>query len=1224
MLLPSVVHSGKRYPLMHALPVAPRIVVLCLLLLAIASMAFSETVGAAWANKGWAYRMPIQVRNLQNQSRAGLVLSLDDLPFLPLLSERKLTPDGRDLRLVDENGGAIPLRIEHITSDNGDARCIFQLDTVPANARRKLWLYYGNPLAKPTTILSEDAVPAEPQDLNISLGAEEGRDPLPTVEGKSLASWLAEHRLIEAEQCTGAGFTVQQPTAATAPWTNGKFQFAGGTDNDTLTLDADVDNGEATIWVRCSAALPGYAPQGSMTATVVQKDLELIKRTINMQSPKDAEPAYNMSKTNSDYRWLPLPFIAVRGKVRLTISSANSHLAVDCFIITGDMNYRPDIRDFRGQIWVRWRIDKPADYVYWGKIHHELNPYLPTFKLSGSVSAFGLQPDQPALPYTEDTDYLHAGQYSPWVLLPTSTAAQWHSVLFFTPKSGKPPAGLTARVEFANRPSPSHIFHAVNEPLELGSATMGVLMPRTTTLEGLQQLETFTEWAQRRMQLVEKLQLSPPPHLKKLLVGTWISMATRLGGGTVPAERAELDFKTAEALGINMMMAFGVDDQILAEAAKKHGFVNTTWTAWADSWRYTAEARDKVYDYQEGETPPQHWQRVFTDYYAKLAASAKKNAPFASSFARNVNLGDEIAAATNVEEIRKTPQILAYFRQWLQGQGITPAQVGATAWNDVLPVDDRQQLDAKDDVTYARLFYFSRQFMNHYSVIYYRAATEQAKQLFPQAELIGVNYQAGPMQFGYIGNDNDMNKGMLDLFMLSHDHAFHGVMTEDWVPGWDAGIGRICFGAEIMRAAARKQNLPMASFLIGGEAIRAKYFAYLMHGVKENGLYLYGPITNIGPAWAESEKALTETAEVTRTVKKMEDAIAAGAVRPRKAAMLVATTSDILQKKGLYFCPERQALYTALKHSYTPVDVVTEQEIVEDDILKNYTLLYITDPQVRADAQAKIADWVHGGGRLWASIGAADWDEASQPCAILNPVFGVDKREMVTQDNWLKWAAAFYGRAVSKFAYTQVGTLRTSSDLFGPDLELPVWGAKLECTPTTAQIRGIYEDGKPAILLNRYGKGQALLIGALVGEAYMRLHYPDDGKNCGKSGWSFEQGEQAQRLANALLKSAGVQRPLSLSLPGIYTSVMDSPQGTLVFLNNATLATDTDFTHAQQPTVTAWVHHSGVQSVVSAKYGPLKKVANPAKLGPMEYAVQNGLVVFKLTLPNADVLLLKH
>jgi hypothetical protein len=823
--------------------------------------------------------------------------------------------------------------------------------------------------------------------------------------------------------------------------------------------------------------------------------------------------------------------------------------------------------DFKGQVWVRFRVDQPQDLLYNVIIDSETDPYNIVRVATGTMSAHGLQPKPwpetekksdwgkplPWAPPADEAGWIKAGQTSPWAELPTSHAAQWHTAFFVRPKTEAMPKQVVLHLEFATAPADDAIFHRADEATDEAGAAM-VRMPEKGGLEGLRMLETYTEWARRRRAIVESLKLSPPPRLTKLRVGTWAGLGGyRAGGGTVTRERAELDFKNFQDLGINSASVSGISDDLFRELAQKYGIIDTTHTVWAANWYYTPEGYSKKYDFQPNETPEQRWQRVFDDFFRKSAEHARNS--YAASLATHLNLGDEIGAATNADEIRKTPQLLSYFHDWLRGQGLTPTMLGAADWDGVDPVDDRKLLNAPGATPeYTRRFYYTRRFCDAYTALFYRLATNAAEKYYPHARIIAVNYQAGPMQNGFIGNNNDMNRGELDIFEMGRQRALKGVMMEDWVYGWDAGVGREILAAEMMRAAARKHDLPLASYLVGGEAIRAEFFGYLMHGIKENGLYLYGPIGNIGPAWSDDTKALAETAATTRQVKPFEDLIAAATVRPSKAAILIATTSDIMQKSGVYFAPERQNLYLTLQHSGVPVEVVSEQDIVQDDILKNYSLLYVADPQVSSAAQQKIAAWVQSGGRLWAEAGAANWDEANQPSTALDAVFGVAKRSMLVQDGGFKPASAPWSANASKYGYQQAGVMHSASPLFGGNISVPVWGAKLDCTPTTAQVIGTYDDGKPATLLNRYGQGEALLVGALTGEAYVRLHYPDKLIKdwVPQEGWNFDLGSEARRLATGLVGAAKIEPPVTLSVPGVYTSVMETPGATLVFLNNAT------------------------------------------------------------------------
>ena len=820
--------------------------------------------------------------------------------------------------------------------------------------------------------------------------------------------------------------------------------------------------------------------------------------------------------------------------------------------------------EFTGQVWARVQVTEPENYFYNVIIDSETNPYTPARIATGTLAKTGLKPKKWVetgndwgkplawIPPASDDDWIKSGQSSDWVKLPVSMAAQWHTAFFVKGKS-ESTNPVMLKLEFASQPKAEAIFHVVEEKTDDKLAIV-VRMPTGGGLAGLKMLESLSEWANNRRELVKSLNLSPSPRLDKLKIGTWITFGNyRVDGGNPARNRVESDFQNIYDLGINMVSATdGIDDDLFREMAQKYHVTDTTLTAWANNWKYTGEAAAGKYDFQLNENPDGHWARVFADFYGKYAADVRKKMPFRTSIAKHINLGDEISAATNSEEISKTPQILAYFREWLKKQNLTPAMLDAASWEAIQPTEERAKLGS--NVGYARRFYYTRQFINHYTALYYRNATEAVEKQFPDADLIAVNYQAGLMQFGFVGNNNDLNKGQLDIFELGRTRALKGVMTEDWVEGRDLGIGREGLGVQMMRAAAKKHDLPLAGYLVGGEAVRAEYFGYLMNGIKEIGLYLYGPYSNIGPAWSEKKDALMQIADVSRRVKKFEPMIAKAQPRPAKIALLVAATSDIMQVNGLYFSPERQNIYIAMQHAYVPVEVISEQDILLDDRLKDYAMLMVSDPQVRGQVQEKIGEWVKNGGHLWASVGAMNWDESNQPSRTLDKIFGVKDRKVIFQKDGIKPSKSSWTSDVSKFNYQRIDTLETNSSFFTKAIEIPVWGAKLESTPTTAQIVGAYKDGKPAAFLNKYGKGEAMLVGALFGEAYINQHYP---QNLVKDGnllpdWKFELGAETARLATEFVARAKINRPLSLSVPGVYTSVMETPEATLVFLNNAT------------------------------------------------------------------------
>ncbi|MBN2371780.1 MAG: hypothetical protein JXO72_14965 [Vicinamibacteria bacterium] len=806
---------------------------------------------------------------------------------------------------------------------------------------------------------------------------------------------------------------------------------------------------------------------------------------------------------------------------------------------------------FTGRVWVRVRINGPPGLLYAVIVDSETNPYTPMRRATGTITASGLQPrgwtndndwGRPLawIPPAAEKEWLRPGRHSVWVELPASSAAQWHTAFFIRTRAETPSQPLLVRLEFATEASEQAIFHVVNEPTD-AAGVVSIRMPSEGGLAGLEMLESYGEWAERRASLAKAAANGPPPELKRIRVGTWANLSNyRAGGGPASNRTADLAFQTFALLGVNSVTVGGVSDTTMAEMAKKYHVIDTTLTEW------TSLASCAKQD--DASTLDERWRRVFDDHYARRSEEARRDRPFAFSLATHINLGDEIHSATTARAIQESPPLLAFFRDWLAGEGLNPSIFGAASWQEVRPIDDRSQAQlVQGTIAGARLFYHTRRFIDHYTAIYYRAAVEAVRRHFPNGRLITVNYQAGPMQFGFVGNNNDTDKGMLDIFHYGRERSLQGVMLEDWTPSNDWCVGRIGLGVEMMRAAARKHRLPLAVYLVG-RGVRARFQSYLMHGVREIGLYLYGPVSNIGPAWGDDPDTLAEVADLTRQIKRVEDLLAHGVVRPSRAALLVATTSDIMQRQGLYFCPERQNIHMALKHGYLPVEVVFEQEIAGDDALDRYAVLYVTDPQVRLEVQKKIAAWVMRGGRLFVGVGGACWDEHSQACRVLDPVLGVKGRVALVQTGGLQLVTPSYSSAVRKYDYRQLETLRISRDFLGEEIRIPAWGMTLKCAPDTARVLGVYSDDSPALLMNAYGQGEAMLVGALLGEAYMGRRYP-----AGESRLSdVKNGKDVLRVALAMAERAGLSKPAELSIPGIYTSVMDSEGAALLFLNNVT------------------------------------------------------------------------
>jgi hypothetical protein len=1180
------------------------------LALVISALASGISIAAAGAENPtpaemaeWKYRVPIQVINRQADSREATNITLADFPFLTLINEGKLVANLSDLRLRDEQNESIALRPYRPTSDNGDAALIFSLPPLKGKDKRQLWLYYGNPAAKAESF-DEQRQPSANPDLSIAVGAEESQNPVSAALPEALDCWLAAHRLIEAETAKGQpGFAARKPADPAKRISGGEVLALEKAAMSSVAYETDVRVGSAMSWLRYSPSDGKSIPKGALVLAVSQGGKVLAQKRLDLATdiPAGDDP--------TGFRWLGVPAALAEGKATLTVTCESATALLDCLMVCGDQQYRPDVRDFSPRVWMRWRVDGASDYPYWMLLQQNLKPYDGAYSITGICSGRGFEPTIGQPVKLTDEEYLHPGQFTPWIQLPVGFAYTGYELFSLQGKASvKLPESVTVRMEFANRPSPERVFHVTPaEPVKRpepptyngGRASFAVHLPEAFTMEAMRKLESFLEWAKRRRMLVEGLDLGPPPHLTRLRVGTWVHY---IGGGDAQAEE---DFSVLEQIGINQISPPYLADATFAHLAKAHGIIDSSLNIWG-----FRNAIPKVTGtaFLPAETPQQFWSRVYDAHYKKAAEYHQKLIPFLLSLNTRYFVGDEIGPVIYGKWVEEDPVVFAYFHNWLKQQEVTPQDWGVVDWDAVRPLDDRSKL-VEGDVAAARRLYYTRRFMDHYFILAWGSATKAVIKYYPNARMVSPIYHASPMMCGFLGTIWNLDTCMMDLFAYTRAGAFQGFFLADWVPACDQGISQVNFGAELIRATTRKTKTPAAACLVaigqgpGGQ--RAKLFASLMHGVKENLLYHYGPINNIGPAFGSLPAIIRDYAETTRFMKKFENQIADGDPCPRKAAMLLAYTTDIMQAKGIYPFPERQRLYRVLDHSNIPLDLICEQEILDDDILKNYSLLYLSDPNIPAAVQQKIADWVKNGGHLWACVGAGNWDEFNRPSAILDAVFGVKSRAVITQEKWPP-AGNIY-----RLLFQQIDTLTADAALFGGAVKLPVWGLKLACEPSTAQVVGSYGDGKPAILLNAYGKGEAMLVGALVGDAYARLHYAVAQD---KPEWNFESGSEARAVAVAMADRTPGVRQQTLSVPGIYSSLWDVPGGSLLFLSNAARAGlwNPPPNLPPPPTVTVRIPTKGtIQSIESAR------------LGNLTFTAKNEELIFSCPVSATDIIMIK-
>jgi biopolymer transport protein ExbB len=123
-----------------------------LMLLALVFMAVPAAANAWWQND-WAYRKPISIDT--SAQGANIAQPIGAAPILVRLHSGNFTfedakPDGSDLRFVgSDDKSPLPFHIESFDPKTGIGLVWVNVPDIPGNAKRDIWLYYGNKNATP-------------------------------------------------------------------------------------------------------------------------------------------------------------------------------------------------------------------------------------------------------------------------------------------------------------------------------------------------------------------------------------------------------------------------------------------------------------------------------------------------------------------------------------------------------------------------------------------------------------------------------------------------------------------------------------------------------------------------------------------------------------------------------------------------------------------------------------------------------------------------------------------------------------------------------------------------------------------------------------------------------------------------------------------------------------------------------------------------------------------
>jgi hypothetical protein len=855
--------------------------------------------------------------------------------------------------------------------------------------------------------------------------------------------------------------------------------------------------------------------------------------------------------------WEQFPAELKAGGADLTLYIARPGVRqrVDCILLTPHPQYRPDYLDFAPQVFLRFKVLEPplpvtADLTTY---HHRGPVY---YCSGGRITRQGTQAGDPVPP----------GEWSPWVeiskLLDSGIRVSTVK-LAFKAAGQEPLPAVKADIQVSSRAEEA-AAKTLHEDLD--GDIVGLIIPGDVR-KFAREIELVSDQARRHLTTARGL------GLKRSRVPKRMKMEVHICGfgDSYRSERILKDeMTTAALLGVN---SFDGLAGVRRRVAQQVGVRMTFLQEWIPYQAFQCPSAPDL-----AERMDQHYQNI--------ADRLRKEDPETLRLAYRNKLWDEPGTA-DLQHLSQCEPCTRAFHTFLQSQGLKPADFGQADWAEV-KVTQREEAQ---DLASRKRHLWSIRFRDRLITNLFKLGTEATRKHLGAGLLTNVNLTNAPLSGWAAG----MVDGP-DWFDLGRERAQTLMWSEDWA-SWGPEVTG--YTVDVLRSAGRKHRLPVGMYIVGHHppTIAQRACSALMHGAKIINFYCYGPYYAFTDGMiSESPESQQAIAAFIRQVALADDLLYAGRLRQPETAIIYSKSHEIWQRDSA-IATERRMTWLALTQAHIPVDFLSEADL-EEGALAPYKAIYLVDSNLTRAAAEKLRAWVEQGGVLIGCAGAGMKDEYDEEMDTLKEVFGV--RDWSTDKPAIGYRERYDIPLTQPRAAVRLGQ-GSPPDLLPaapPGRTVPVIGYRDALTPATARGLATFEDGTPAILLHRFGRGQALRFGFLPGLAYTQ-------------GASVKAGEVVtdypdleRELIAWGVRLATVMPPVTLSDPRVEALVLESPQGVVVPLAN-------------------WSMKPVPRLKVTVRGVPRAKAVESAARGRLKFQRQGNTVTVALPLGATDFLMIR-